>query len=232
MRGLKLFGLCLLLAAGSAGAQVTGTVTLTSDYDFRGISQSAEDPALQGSVDWAHDSGFYAGLWGSNIDFGDGFDSDVEIDAYIGFAGGDEEGFTFDTGIVYYSYWPEDDDVDVDYFEVFFGGAYNVFDAKFWYSDDYFGVGESAYYIEGNLNFELPQGIGLGVHAGISDGDAYEESITDYGVSVSYTVSHIDLELKYVDTDIDSQECEDPVFSCEGRIILSASTTFPWGAEE
>lgn len=230
MRGLKLFGLSLLLAAGSAGAQVTGTVTATSDYDFRGFSQSAEDPALQGSVDWAHDSGFYAGLWGSNVDFGDEAETDFEVDAYIGFAGGDEEGFTFDTGLVYYSYWPDDD--DVNYAEVFFGGAYNVFDAKFWYSDDYFGVGESAYYIEGNLTFELPQGIGLGVHAGLSDGDAFEESVTDYALSVTYTISHIDLELKYVDTDVDDEICEaTDVFSCEGRIILSASTTFPWSDE-
>jgi uncharacterized protein (TIGR02001 family) len=61
----------LLLAAGAAAqAEATATVTATSDYDFRGITQTAQDPALQASVDYAHDSGFYAGAWGSNVDFG------------------------------------------------------------------------------------------------------------------------------------------------------------------
>lgn len=230
MRGLKLIAVTLLLAAGSASAQVTGTVTATSDYDFRGFSQSAEDPALQASVDWANESGFYAGLWGSNVDFGDGAETDFEVDAYVGFAGGDEEGLGYDVGIVYYSYWPDDD--DVNYAEIYGGLTYNVGEIKAWYSDDYFGVGESAYYIEGNLTFELPQGIGLGLHVGLSDGDAFVESVTDYGLSVTYTVSHFDLEAKYVATDVDDDICEaTDVFSCEGRIIVSASTTFPWSNE-
>ncbi|HEU4529829.1 MAG TPA: TorF family putative porin [Steroidobacteraceae bacterium] len=231
MRGMKLIVLSLMLAAGTAGAQVTGTVTVTSDYDFRGFSQSAGDPAVQGSLDWADDSGIYAGVWGSNVDFGEGSESDVEIDLYAGFAGGDEEGLGYDFGVVYYSYWPDDD--EVDYFEIFAGLTYNIAEIKGWYSDDYFGVGESAYYLEGNLNFELPQEFGLGLHLGMSDGDAFEDSVIDYGVSVSKSFSNFDFELKYVDTDLDSEDCETPddVFTCEGRVILSVSTTFPWGAE-
>lgn len=228
MRGLKLIALSLLLAAGSASAQVTGTVTATSDYDFRGFSQTSKDPALQASVDWADASGFYAGLWGSNVDFDS--ESDLEVDAYVGFAGGEEEGFGYDVGIVYYSYWPDDD--DINYAELYVGGSYSVGEIKFWYSDDYVNVGESAYYIEGNLTFELPQEFGLGIHAGLSDGDAFAESVTDYGVSVTKSFGHVDLELKYVDTDVDDEICEaTDVLSCEGRIILSASTTFPWSDE-
>ncbi len=64
----------LLLATGAVQAQVTGTVTAVSDYDFRGVSLSGTDPALQGSVDWANESGFYAGLWASSsLDFGPGY---------------------------------------------------------------------------------------------------------------------------------------------------------------
>jgi hypothetical protein len=59
----------LMTVAGAAHAQFSGTVTAVSDYDFRGVSLSATDPALQASLDWAHDSGLYLGIWGSNIDY-------------------------------------------------------------------------------------------------------------------------------------------------------------------
>jgi uncharacterized protein (TIGR02001 family) len=77
----------LTLSALAAQADVTGTVTVVSDYDFRGITQTSQDPALQGSIDYSHDSGFYVGAWGSNVDFGDCCDENVEVDIYAGFRG-------------------------------------------------------------------------------------------------------------------------------------------------
>ena len=81
----------------------------------------------------------------------------------------------------------------------------------------------------------VAQEFGLGVHLGFSDGDFFDESdsIVDYGVSVTKSFGNFDFELKYVDTDQDSDVCETPddVFTCEGRIILSVATTFPWSAE-
>lgn len=60
-------------------------VGVTSDYRFRGIAQTATDPALQAGVDFAHKSGFYLGAWGSNVswikDFG-ASDGSLEIDLY------------------------------------------------------------------------------------------------------------------------------------------------------
>lgn len=231
MRGMKLIGLLsLLLAAGAANAQFTGTIGAVSDYDFRGFSQTAEDPAIQGSIDWAHSSGFYAGIWGSNVDFGPGTEADFEADFYVGIAGGEEDGLGYDVGIVYYSYWPDDD--SVDYFEIYAGATYNVFGAKLWYADDYFGSGLSAYYIEGNLTFELPQEFGLGFHLGYSDGDAFDGGLDymDYAVSLTKSFNHFDFELKYVDSDADGCDQSD-VFSCDGRVILGVSTTFPWSNE-
>ena len=64
--------LALLLAAGPAGAEVTVTPAVVSDYDFRGITYSAHSPALQLRIDYADPSGIYAGAWGSNVDFGPG----------------------------------------------------------------------------------------------------------------------------------------------------------------
>src|SRR5262249_27789574 len=93
----------LLLIAQSAAADISVTGTLVSDYDFRGISQSAGDPALQASIDYSH-SLFYASAWASQIDFdgtseyGDGstervrVDGNIELDLVAGFAGEFSEG--------------------------------------------------------------------------------------------------------------------------------------------
>ena len=77
-----------LLSASAVHAETSGTLTLTSDYLFRGITQTNEKPALQGGIEWAHDSGFYAGAWGSSIswlsDSDPAVSSSVELDGFVG----------------------------------------------------------------------------------------------------------------------------------------------------
>ena len=90
--------LLALLGSGLANAEISSTWTLTSDYDWRGLTQTDEDPALQASIDWADESGWYIGAWASNVDFGPG-DPSYEVDLYTGFSGGDEDGLG-DTAIV------------------------------------------------------------------------------------------------------------------------------------
>ncbi|TMP43217.1 TorF family putative porin, partial [Pseudoalteromonas sp. S1688] len=66
----------------TAAANWSTTITAASDYTFNGVSQTDNDPALQASLDYAYDNGVYAGVWASNVDFGD--DTDFELDAYVG----------------------------------------------------------------------------------------------------------------------------------------------------
>lgn len=235
MRGLKAIAAILLMsAAGVAHAQFSATVTAVSDYDFRGISLSGTDPALQGSLDWAHDSGLYVGAWGSCcLDFGPGTEADYEVDLYAGFAGGVEGGFNWDAGLVYYFYRPEDDP-SLDYPEIYFGGSYSFFDAKIWYTNDYNNLDIDAYYLEGNVNFDVGNNFSILAHVGYNWGDYWKDFFTDepidYAVGVGYTLGHFSLELKYVDMDSDV-EITDDAFNNEGRVIFSASTTFPWSSE-
>ena len=223
----------LTFAAATASAEVTGTVSAVSDYNFRGISLSANDPALQGSIDYAHDSGFYAGAWASNIDYGDDIDGDVEVDLYLGFAGGVEDGLGWDLGAVYYTY-PGSDDIE-DYPEFYAGINYGAFELKQWYTHDYAGAEVDALYTEANASFELPADFSLNLHLGYNYGDAFEdEEFMDYSVGVGYTLGHFDLGLTYVDTELDRGDAffsDDDVFKSEGRAIFSISTTFPWSAE-
>jgi uncharacterized protein (TIGR02001 family) len=59
--------LASLAFASTAHAGTTGSVSITSDYIFRGTTQANQKPALQGGVEYAADSGFYIGTWGSNV---------------------------------------------------------------------------------------------------------------------------------------------------------------------
>src|SRR5690349_20715606 len=121
IRGAALF-VGLLGVAGATQAGVTYTWTLASDYDFRGITQTARDPALQASIDYAHESGFYIGAWGSNVDFGPG-DPNLEVDGYAGFTKTLDTGLNYDVCGVYYTYHSTPNP-SVDYFELYGGVGY------------------------------------------------------------------------------------------------------------
>jgi uncharacterized protein (TIGR02001 family) len=219
----------LSLTAMAANAEITGTVGAVSDYDFRSVSLSAKDPALQGSIDYAHDSGLYAGVWGSNIDYGDSVDGDLEVDLYVGFANQINDDLGYDIGVVYYTY-PGADDIE-DYPEFYAGLTYKWFEIKQWYSNDNSGTDLDSWYTEANASFDLVENLSLGLHAGYNYGDVFEDfEYLDYSVGLTYTLGHFDLGLKWVDNDMDDQ-IESDVFNSEGRAIFSISTTFPWSAE-
>ena len=220
----------LSLTAMAASAEITGTVGAVSDYDFRGVSLSAKDPALQGSLDYAHDSGLYAGVWGSNIDYGDNVDGDIEVDLYVGFANQINDDLGYDVGVVYYTY-PGSDDIE-DYPEFYAGLTYKWLEVKQWYSNDNSGTDLDSFYTEANGSFDLVENLSLGLHLGYNYGDVFEDvEYLDYSVGLTYTLGHFDLGLKYVDNDMDDQ-IESDVFNSEGRAIFSISTTFPWSAAE
>ena len=235
-----LAAIVLMTSAAVASAEITGTVTVTSDYDFRGVTQTAKDPALQGSIDYAHDSGFYAGIWASNVDFGDCCDENIEIDYYAGFAGGED--LYWDVGIVYYSYPGAD---SIDFPELYGALGYKWIEGKIWYSNDFANEGDSAFYYEANGTFELPANFGLTAHVGYSDGDYWKGSeYTDWSVGVTYALGHFELALRWVDgsdlEDLDDlckpapslcQGIDRDVFSTDAHAIFSVSTTFPWSNE-
>jgi uncharacterized protein (TIGR02001 family) len=77
----KLLLLVGILAMPSFAA-VSANVAFASDYVWRGMTQS-DGPAIQGGFDFEAESGFYAGIWGSNVNFNDGAGS--ELDYYFGY---------------------------------------------------------------------------------------------------------------------------------------------------
>ena len=89
---------------------ITGYAALVSDYRFRGLSQSAGDPAIQGSININHSSGFYVGTWASSIEFKnlgpipDSVYGNLEVDVYGGWTGTLGSAVTGDIGVTYLMY--------------------------------------------------------------------------------------------------------------------------------
>lgn len=255
----RLFGVTmLLLAAQGAQAEWSATLAGTTDYDFRGISQTEGDPALLGSVDWS--SGlFYASLWGSNVDFGTDVDGDIEIDVVLGLAGEFSDNLGWDVGATYY-YYPSSSDgsskVGIsNYYEVYAGGNWGPVDARLWYSDNYYDRGDDGWYLEGNFTWPLPWWeLELTAHAGYSFGDYYDEvekslsdpsgsdydpdyagddyEYADYSVALGRSFGQFDTELKFVTTNTDHYfDIDSGAAQNDSRVLLTVSTTFPWGRE-
>lgn len=230
MRNLRILAaLGLVTAASAASAGVSSTWTLASDYDYRGITQTDEDPALQGSIDYAHDSGWYIGAWASNVDF-PGYDGSIELDLYTGFSGTTESGLGWDAGLVWYTY-PDSKESDtegeiLDFPEIYASLSVGPFKGKVWYSNDFGGTDESSFYLDANGTFPLPANFSILTHVGYSDGDAidvlYGDSYVDYSAGVGYTAGNFSLALKYVGQDLDNS------LELDDRVIFTIATTFPW----
>jgi uncharacterized protein (TIGR02001 family) len=250
----------LLLAAQPGQAEVSMTLTGVTDYDFRGISQTAGDPAVQLGIDYSGDY-FYAGAWGSNVDFGESVDGDFELDLLAGFAGETESGIRWDVGATWYGYPgsdaneqnPADPDDDITdsphYWELSVSAGYGPVDLKYWYSPNLYDSDETASYLEANASFGLPWELSLNLHAGYSYGDYFEfleseasvdpdyggddADYYDYSIGIGRSFGHFDFEVKWVDTDTDDYfEVDSGPLENDGRVIFSVATTIPWAAEE
>jgi uncharacterized protein (TIGR02001 family) len=229
-----LAALVLTMSAVVAQAEVTATLTAISDYDFRGITQTRNNPALQGSIDYSGSHGLYAGAWASNVDFGG--DENLEVDLYGGITGG--ETFPWDVGLIVYTY-PQSNDLR-DFPEIYASLGWKWLKGKVWYSDNFGGSRENAFYYEGNAAVPLPANFGLNLHAGYSDGDYWSsnkpgiESYFDWSVGVTYAVGHFNLGLKWVDgSDYKpANNAYRDIGNSDARAIFSVSTTFPWSKGE
>ena len=163
---------------GVATAAVEWNTAVTSEYIWRGMSQG-KGAAVSGGIDISGDSGFSAGTWVSNVDFGD--NATYELDVYFGYSFG-----PVSVGYIYYAY-PDNTDEGYDISEVniyddvgaFSFGANILADADF---DADFG--DDVYYTI-DTGFAATDAIGISLHLGYYDYDVGDEE-TDYGISVDF----------------------------------------------
>ncbi len=155
---------------------LSGNLALTTDYVFRGLSQTWGEPAIQGGLEGTLEHGLYAGVWGSNISGKSYSGGSLELDLYGGWKG-ELGGFGLQLGAVGYLY--PGTDFDFDTVELVAGLSRWGAEIKgSWSATDYFGLdrtlgyrdgSDGTLYLEVNYGRAFDWGLTLGLHAGWSD---------------------------------------------------------------
>lgn len=206
-------------------------VGLFSQYIFRGLTQTSEELALQGGVDYSHASGFYLGAWASNISWledGTNYNnSSLELDVYGGYRNTfGKTGVGYDIGVLQYIY-PGDlvagkPIEDAETTEVYAALSYNWLQGKVSYvvSDEAWGTvdAQGSWYAELNANVPLGDtGITANLHVGRQEfdgdgrtADGYADcndndscfTYTDWKVGLTKSFSNgVNVGAYYTDTD-------------------------------
>lgn len=210
---------------------LSGNVAVASDYAFRGISQTLEEPAVQGGIDLAHPSGLYLGTWASSLNFGEDAlpRAQLELDVYGGFGFDLGPVATIDLGAIYYAY-PGADDRGYNFVEVGLGASrsFSLVETGLTaaYSPDYFGgSGTSLYY---GLDLAVPVSMltisGSIGHQTIEDNETFgTPDYTDWGIGLGLGVAGFDLSGRYIGTDLNDGDCFGGSDLCAGRAVFSIS---------
>jgi len=164
------------LVGGEASASdFSGSVAVTSEYVFRGVSQTQGDPAVQLGLKLAFEPGWYVSTWGSNVDYGSTLGSDAEVDYVVGWAGTLSPHWALDLNLTRYTYPGTRDEFELDYNELIgtltWGGRWF---GVLGYSNDVFATDQSGTYLQ------------LGARMPLSDAWTLEGSLAHYALGSAY----------------------------------------------
>jgi len=231
----------LASAQAASPHSVAGNMSIFSDYRFRGISQTFEQPAIQGGIDYSHASGFYLGNWNSNVSGISFPDGSIEMDVYGGYKFGAGP-LSLDVGVLQYIY-PNAElaGVDFDTTEIYIGATWKWFTLKYSVTlSDWFGVAagttdsEGSGYIDLSASYEIAPKLMLVGHIGNQEVKNFSNlDYTDYKIGITYDLNGWILGAAYIDTDAD-----DPFYTMvtsaagevkdlgEGTVVVSVSKSF------
>ncbi len=220
---------CVMLATLPAHvlADVSGTVTLTSDYRFRGISLSAEKPAVEFSLDYDQANGGYAGTLISTLQVSDPAQRSIGVLAYGGYA---KRYGTFNLeGGASYATFPGNH--EYDYPEIYGGVTSQRSSARLYFARRYFGQASNTQYLEFNTTRPIQRPWAVVCHVGLlhthdalSNRDhAYHY---DFRVGLSLAMDNTSAQLAWVTAQRISSQY--PVTGAQQRhaVILSITHAF------
>jgi uncharacterized protein (TIGR02001 family) len=206
--------------AAQAIEGLSANAAVSSNYLWRGVTQTLDEVAVSGGIDYAHQSGFYVGTWASNVDFGS-FDAGVnapysdqdasyELDFYAGYSGSAGD-LAYDLGYIYYAY-PDDEFNDIDLGEIYaslsyshftFGAAYLVNSGDDAFSE---GMEDDWLYLNLDAGFELSDGLELAFHLGSFSGDSIEDWLADDYIDYNISLSKSGFTFMVADTNLDGDD--------------------------
>lgn len=177
---------------------LSGTMALTSNYMFRGISQSNNKAAAQGGLTYTFPIGIYLSLWGSSIDYAapNGAAVNMELDTLAGLQGGYGDNFSYDVNVVRYNY-PRAR--YANYNELNTLWTLYFFTLGLSYTSDYAGYHGYGKYINGTVNFDIPAKYALSIEDLSIAAEAGHYSLARVGGN-SYSDYSVTLSKKINDT--------------------------------
>jgi uncharacterized protein (TIGR02001 family) len=215
---------------------VSGGIALTSDYRFRGVSLSGEDFAVQPTLTISHESGLYAGIWGSNLADTPVY-GEIETDLYVGYNTEIAEGTTLDASLIYYWY-PDGDNAfgPSDYFETIFKLSHDIgpvtatgtlgysWDQAALANDDnlYLGLGLSSAIPGTPVTLVSSIGYTDGALGALASGGNY----LDWSLGADVAVGPATLGIRYVDTDIEKTGIKAIDTNYDATLIFSLGFSF------
>jgi uncharacterized protein (TIGR02001 family) len=203
------------LFAGTAVAgdlSLDGSLAVTSDYRFRGISQSNNDVALQGSINLNHVSGLHAGVWGSSIDFNkvEVEDATLELDYTAGYAFSVSD-VAVDVGYIYYTYPNDGSNDNNDYGEIYAAADWKGANVGVNWTDDGYAKSGKATYVFAGYSYDFgPVTVGAQVGETFLDTATFangDDKYFNFEVSATVTLlEKLDVEVAYIGTDLSKND--------------------------
>lgn len=197
-----------LAASPAAAAGFSGALTATSDYVFRGVSQTAEDPALQAGLKLVVGRGLYGSLWASNVDYGEVLGTDAELDIVVGWSGSLTSKLVLDLNLTRYTYPGTEEPFDLDYNELvgtlsWTSGGWLLVG----YSDDVFASAHPGTYLQIGARFPLGRALRLETAGGFYVLEHLEaESYSHAQASLIYGWKRLELRASAHFTDGNAEE--------------------------
>ena len=213
----------LVAVAPVSFGEFAGNVTAVSDFRYRGFSESAGDPAIQGNLTYDHYSGLFTGVFASTVDYDAPATPDYRAFYYVGYASQFRPNWSWEAGAGRYDYIGSDR-FDWDYNEFFLGLTWRKVNARINHAPELVpGADISLTYIELNLSRSISDRVEAYAHYGHSDlgGNLRVESANDLRFGISYAFGRFTLEAAATATDFHDNECPPPRHHCDPTVILS-----------
>jgi len=218
---------CQTYTAAAPASEFSGIATLTSEYIYRGRAMSSGDPAIQLGLDYEHDSGFFAGLWGSSIDLQSRFgERDTEVDFYVGYHFALQAPISFSASLLRYTYPGQTGAHSYDYNEALVTATlYEHYSVELGYTGDLNGLGEVGRHWE--LRTEWPVAGAWVVSAGLGQDDRTSLGVERYlywDAGASARFSWLTVDLRYFDNERPDTLATD--VSADSQFVVSLSVAF------
>lgn len=214
----------------SSAFTISGGATVVSDYRFRGVSLSGEEPTIQGTFTISHKSGFYVGVWGSGLTSGTDFGG-TEIDIYAGWSG-EVAGLTVDANVTQYTYPNQTGNSPVDYLELLasLSKDFGPVNAKIGigFIPEQSGFGDSsAIYLYNDYAAGIPKTpFTLKAHIGYNKSDFnFDPEAFDYSFGVDTSWKALTFGISYVNT-TGSPGLVKELVGADGAVLFTLGASF------